>query len=131
SSRSRHTMFSRDWSSDVCSSDLHLHGLHDEELLTSVDALTELDQHLPQVAAQVRGHGVPVDLEPVRRVELHDGGDIPRLLLRLPVGDLPLEGHRLARPELGDAGRVLVEEPAMRGEVELLLPDLDGAARVP
>src|SRR5690606_40565400 len=42
SSRRRHTRFSRDWSSDVCSSDLHEHGQH------------------PQVAVAVASHRVRV-----------------------------------------------------------------------
>src|SRR5690606_40065940 len=41
SSRSRHTTFSRDWSSDVCSSDLKCEGCHDAEKCCRTSDKTE------------------------------------------------------------------------------------------
>jgi len=41
SSRRRHTRCSRDWSSDVCSSDLHIH-ISEIELLSFVEGVVEL-----------------------------------------------------------------------------------------
>src|SRR5690606_40001739 len=50
SSRRRHTRFSRDWSSDVCSSDLGS--------LESAALLLRLDAHAVEDVAKMPGHGV-------------------------------------------------------------------------
>src|SRR5690606_25897437 len=50
SSRRRHTRFSRDWSSDVCSSDLNEHG----RLIAAIGTSWVIQQmHLPQVRTVV------------------------------------------------------------------------------
>src|SRR5690606_40458847 len=50
SSRRRHTRFSRDWSSDVCSSDLH--GINDDDL--------KADQRIVSAASCTTNAAVPV-----------------------------------------------------------------------
>src|SRR5690606_39346123 len=67
SSRRRHTMFSRDWSSDVCSSDLLLGSLQGAGDLALVAAL--LDHH--RLVAFEGRHARPTDrqLATVRRLE--------------------------------------------------------------
>src|SRR5690606_40045380 len=46
SSRRRHTRFSRDWSSDVCSSDLSVVDHHDEREVARLDFEWSLGNHL-------------------------------------------------------------------------------------
>src|SRR5690606_41078403 len=71
SSRRRHTRFSRDWSSDVCSSDLVGAGSHPELIRVQVelgqleDRLTQLQSMRPSYVARLntamnRPHDAPV-----------------------------------------------------------------------
>src|SRR5690606_39747329 len=81
SSRSRHTRFSRDWSSDVCSSDLILgmrvgEVLHEIVLLPPVD---DLVQHLADAHPE-DGHDLAVD----ERIELLEDGAYDEEQLEAP-----------------------------------------------
>src|SRR3712207_8527534 len=69
SSRRRHTRYWRDWSSDVCSSDLTtLHALKHDRTITYLQTLFPPPNHLERVEAMVRHFGdeVPLHLEFVR-----------------------------------------------------------------
>src|SRR5690606_41135850 len=67
SSRRRHTRFSRDWSSDVCSSDLYGNRIH-----TRVSTPAVLDELLPQCDLVIGAVLVPGAAAPklVRRAHL-------------------------------------------------------------
>src|SRR5690606_40110912 len=72
SSRRRHTRFSRDWSSDVCSSDLQLDGQLRERLVVAVGELVaSLDEPVGLVELAQAQRGVHVG-EPVVEAELGD-----------------------------------------------------------
>src|SRR5690606_39692134 len=92
-SRRRHTRFSRDWSSDVCSSDL---GFRDERLL-----------QMTQVAAQealshYRGEPVPLILAGPE--------NYPGLLNQLPSNFLSLLKGQASLPILYKIGRASCRE---------------------
>src|SRR3989449_11163344 len=90
SSRRRHTRCSRDWSSDVCSSDLWPHGtiLYDLQLRADSATLRDfpfIDRRLASVAGagvvsgdvRLRSHGarlLEIGLDPL---QLSDGGGTP------------------------------------------------------
>src|SRR5690606_39618777 len=57
-SRRRHTRFSRDWSSDVCSSDL---GLHEPSLRVLAAIAEALSLPLEELMAQARPDSRPTD----------------------------------------------------------------------
>src|SRR6266511_4494256 len=91
SSRRRHTRFSRDWSSDVCSSDLHgslvvLEDLHRGEVQPARRGLAVLEGKTHELAADRRVAGA---------VELHAG-----------EGALDVDDPELA----GDASSLLPDE---------------------
>src|SRR5690606_39392720 len=64
SSRRRHTRFSRDWSSDVCSSDLDLLG-------GTGDRAEQIGRDLVEIAPMLLGDGEGVAL--VGRIDVHEG----------------------------------------------------------
>src|SRR5690606_39793763 len=68
SSRRRHTRFSRDWSSDVCSSDLVVGGLQALAVLEQVDT--------DQQAAAIRQQAAQVaqEVQCLMRLEVADAG---------------------------------------------------------
>src|SRR3712207_5976108 len=82
SSRRRHTRYWRDWSSDVCSSDLHLdeagvlihqYGPHifhtnSDEIVDYLSQFTEWRPYEHKVLAEVRGKLVPI---PINRTTLN------------------------------------------------------------
>src|SRR5690606_39813155 len=82
SSRRRHTRFSRDWSSDVCSSDLYGQVGKDEVRHVDLVAPTGRDEAAAGVQgaeAGIRGGGIEVAAGPAAGVEAEltdDGGDL-------------------------------------------------------
>src|SRR5690606_37576024 len=63
-SRRRHTRFSRDWSSDVCSSDLFERQGHGDLALVLADVL-----EFPQPVEMAKRTGHELDIEPMRSLE--------------------------------------------------------------
>src|SRR5215475_10161709 len=53
SSRRRHTRFSRDWSSDVCSSDLLIVVEHDEDTIRSADWIVDIGPRAGEHGGQI------------------------------------------------------------------------------
>src|SRR5690625_6094372 len=89
SSRSRHTRWPRDWSSDVCSSDLDVAGLLQR-------LLTDRQAHLAELVGAVDiGDGEVVLAGQIRHV-------LERFALSLVGGEPGGDGGRLDRLELGD-----------------------------
>src|SRR5690606_39862944 len=74
SSRRRHTRFSRDWSSDVCSSDLGLSLLAFGALGTWA--------YFASIDEVVRGEGKVVPSQQVQIVQSLDGGIVEETLIR-------------------------------------------------
>src|SRR5690606_40040334 len=95
-SRRRHTRFSRDWSSDVCSSDL-LHGDHDV-------AVVEID---PRIVGEKLGRG-----EVLERL-VGRGGRVGLARTKLDVTD----DRRWLEP-LGPGDRDQIGRASCRGSVE-------------
>src|SRR5215475_13316882 len=98
SSRRRHTIFSRDWSSDVCSSDLHSR---------AALALERQGQQLRRslVPLEDAEHRARIDRDPLRLgAAIEDGGDgaVPAQPLgQLLAGALPaLDRELLRRPDV-------------------------------
>src|SRR5690606_11875863 len=86
------------------------------------DALSDADRDLPDVAAQVGAYRAlgrrQLRRRFLRRLRLGYGRRFG-----LPQGDLGLEGGLLRRLERVDVGRVLGQEAAVRGEIEIVLFD--------
>src|SRR6266511_4530363 len=86
SSRRRHTRFSRDWSSDVCSSD---HGIHGREFIS-----TSVDVGEKPAVLRLADDGSAVGTEPEPRL----------LVLQLPfLFDPPPPGATAVQPILAEA----------------------------
>src|SRR5690606_39342105 len=75
SSRRRHTRFSRDWSSDVCSSDLagSVPGLDVPQVITDVDTACRIHTHLGAGLEQ----GLGVRLATADLIGAHQAGAAP------------------------------------------------------
>src|SRR5690606_39359038 len=101
-SRRRHTRFSRDWSSDVCSSDLAV--VRDDDQDVDVAADQGLDvAHLPGVVA-------------VRRLYYHRGTQFPGLLDKRVAVALPPFLLERVEGEIGSAScRERVESSVVVG----------------
>src|SRR5690606_39502777 len=105
SSRSRHTIFSRDWSSDVCSSDLD--HLLDEGAVHLVDQASRLKARtdLVEGAARLLGRG---------QSEL----DAADLGLVLDLAGYQLDGHlEIGRASCRERVQVEVGSGTIKGEV--------------
>src|SRR5690349_23956177 len=109
SSRRRHTRSLRDWSSDVCSSDLVLdvRGEREARLLEHADPLAEVER-LPLV------HHVERAVEGVVLVAPEGGGDVARRVQRRPVL-LAEEARRHAVGlEVDDLGALALDDEPLR-----------------
>src|SRR5690606_38815745 len=127
SSRRRHTRFSRDWSSDVCSSDL-AGGVMDGRgaivsaaLFAGVNACPATDHPLAQSVAQLFAeHGGRV-------AEPESPGPGPGLLVDVVEGRAPADFDRHVGPSAAAEGfssrpRVIVRLTRIRGDGEPRLP---------
>src|SRR5690606_41085767 len=118
SSRRRHTRFSRDWSSDVCSSDLV-----DEQLLERVRAgITEHRDRLGALPLDLADHGI--ERLRVARVVVcfvEPDGDPRRARAVLPRGAPP-------RVELGPRREDAAAGPALR--IRIVVAELEARLRV-
>src|SRR2546429_1891416 len=123
SSRRRHTRCSRDWSSDVCSSDLVrlagadcFHGLPALELVGVVEAA--VPEHLRDMPAKLRVERL-ADLVVLqtgdRLLELRGEGSRPRPTQVTALGG----GSRVLGSGLGEAGEVLALENPLAQRREL------------
>src|SRR6266550_4802032 len=117
SSRIRHTRCSRDWSSDVCSSDLGLHGPPSQEFLRLRTRRRVVERHEDGEEAEVVGYLLAGDADH-RQVQMatDDTGDITEwhTLIADPVQPRPGRGGFQRQPE--QAGRVepMHGRPAVR-----------------
>src|SRR3712207_9445165 len=95
SSRRRHTRYWRDWSSDVCSSDLDtvMREMETEHLKEAIEGLPERARYV-----LVRRYGLD-DREPATLAELGDELDISRERVR----QLQREAERILKGEIGRA----------------------------
>src|SRR5690606_40193518 len=95
SSKRRHTNFSRDWSSDVCSSDLSAAELSNEELEVFINQIKEFDF---EVAAFTRGSSPALFLK--------DGKVFSQNLKPITVVDTMGAGDKIGRASCRDRGSI-------------------------
>src|SRR5690606_23593714 len=100
SSRRRHTRFSRDWSSDVCSSDLHKVRILDEAITASVKLSA---RYIP--GRQLPDKSVSLLDTACARVSLSQTGTPP-----------PIEDHRRALDQIDRTLAILEREQACGGD---------------
>src|SRR5690606_41089986 len=110
SSRRRHTRFSRDWSSDVCSSDLCSVTLIDKHGDRPFHDTADLKHLLEYVAARI----LEIDDDHIGIDRIDAGEQISHLL---DAGDLSIPG--LAQPFLDDGGtdRALIDNDNFQKEI--------------
>src|SRR5690606_39772159 len=95
-SRRRHTRFSRDWSSDVCSSDLVALGAEEQD---HAALLGDAREEVHRVVEQRDG------LLEIDDVDLAAGAEDVRAHLRVPVTGLVAEVDRSEERRVGKEGR--------------------------